>query len=325
MSKPSPEVLKVKEKYEEELLKIKGVVGVGANHSIIIYVEKLTPQLAAWLPRTLEGIPVRVVEVGKVKPLISTYRVEPLYASRVRRYRPVPGGVSIGHVEITAGTLTCTAVDAKTGEKLGLSCNHVIALQWHKMRRGRRGDPVIQPGKADGGRYPDDTVGFLERWVDVKERGNLVDAAVFTPSTPETLSDSIAELGRADRVVEPEVGMKVVKSGRTTGVSYSAIFDTCATIKVEGWGEAIFQDQVVVKPAFSAPGDSGSPVLEAGSSRFVGMVFAGSTEVTIVNKAQHIERLLGIEVVPPLPHMPRLSVALAAAAAAAAAAPGRKR
>jgi len=61
----SEEAKKVKEKYETQILKIKGVVGVGCNHSIIVYVEKLTPQLAQFLPKTLEGTPVKVVEVGE--------------------------------------------------------------------------------------------------------------------------------------------------------------------------------------------------------------------------------------------------------------------
>lgn len=64
------EAKKVKERYESYLLGIKGVTGVGVSNSVInIYVEKLTPQLAAFLPKTLEGIPVRIIQTGVVRPL----------------------------------------------------------------------------------------------------------------------------------------------------------------------------------------------------------------------------------------------------------------
>ena len=110
------DLLKVKEKYESNLMRIKGVTGVDLNSSIIIYVEKLTPQLAQFIPRTLEGVPTRVIETGKI-PLLSLPIVSAIYASRTERVRPAPGGCSIGHPEIGAGTLGCRARDRTTRKK----------------------------------------------------------------------------------------------------------------------------------------------------------------------------------------------------------------
>src|SRR3989449_10313618 len=69
-----------------------------------------------------------------------------LFRSRTRRIRPAPGGVSIGHIQITAGTLGVLA--RPNGRPVILSNNHVLANQ----NAGRVGDPILQPGPADGGR-----------------------------------------------------------------------------------------------------------------------------------------------------------------------------
>ncbi|HVN66615.1 MAG TPA: hypothetical protein VMT31_08390 [Methanomicrobiales archaeon] len=51
----------------------------------------------AVIPRTAGGIPTGVVETGVVRA----------FQARTARWRPAPGGVSIGHRGITAGTLGC--------------------------------------------------------------------------------------------------------------------------------------------------------------------------------------------------------------------------
>jgi len=56
------ELLQIKERREAELLKIKGVVGVGIrNRRIVIYVEEATPEVLAAVPTSIEDIPVMVV------------------------------------------------------------------------------------------------------------------------------------------------------------------------------------------------------------------------------------------------------------------------
>jgi len=295
------EVLRVKEKYEQNLLKIKGVTGIGVNGSVIIYVEKLTPELAAFLPKELDGIPVRIIETGKIIPLALMQPIpvaHAIYADRTKRYRPAPGGVSCGHPEITAGTLSCRARDVRTGEILGLSNNHVIALDWGNLHVGKKGDSTLQPGPSDGGRDPTDKIGELERWVPVKlEEDNIIDAAAFFS---DMLAEEVLEVGKPDRLAEPYPGMKVVKSGRTSGVTYGQILDVNATVKVSGWGVCTFKDQITVTPAILKPGDSGSWVGETDTYRTVGLGFAGSPVISVVCKGAHVERLLGVEIIPPL-------------------------
>jgi len=93
--------------------------------------------------------------------------------------------------------------------------------------------------------------------------------------------------------------MKVVKSGRSSGVTSGIVFDCHATVKVYGypWEEeyAIFEDQIVIKPAMAAPGDSGSCLLEE-ANRLVGLIFAGSDTFAVANKASHVVELLNLDI-----------------------------
>jgi len=303
------EVVRVKEKYEEYLLKLEGVTGVGVNGSIRIYVERLTPQLARMLPKELDGVPVRIIETGKIVPMgINAVAVaHAIYADRTKRYRPAPGGVSIGHPEITAGTLTGRAIDKKDGNIVGLSNNHVIALDWGTLHVGKEGDSTLQPGPFDGGKDPDDKIGELKRWIPVKlDEPNEVDAAVFDSNE---LADHVQEIGKPAESVEPYIGMKVVKSGRTSGLTYGTITDVNAAVKVEGWGSCIFKNQIVIEPAIISPGDSGSWIGGVDSWRTVGVAFAGSQRLSIANIALIVERKLNIEIIPPTPYLPLSAVA----------------
>jgi hypothetical protein len=64
----------VQEEHQRRLLAIPGVVGMGQGLSegkpcFRIYVAKLTPELSAKIPKTIEGYPVVVIESGKIKAL----------------------------------------------------------------------------------------------------------------------------------------------------------------------------------------------------------------------------------------------------------------
>lgn len=92
------------------------------------------------------------------------------------------------------------------------------------------------------------------------------------------------------------VGDSVRKSGRTTGVTTSTVYDTDATVKVwytsSKW--AIFYDQILVYQPFIESGDSGSLVDKGGA--FVGLAFAGSSSTAVVCKAKYIISGLGITI-----------------------------
>ncbi|KAA3663481.1 MAG: hypothetical protein DWQ10_00075 [Calditrichaeota bacterium] len=82
-----------------------------------------------------------------------------------RKFRPAPGGVSIGHVSITAGTLGCLV--EKNGQQYILSNNHVLA----NSNDASIGDNIIQPGAADGGSFPEDRIAELSEFVPIQFQG----------------------------------------------------------------------------------------------------------------------------------------------------------
>lgn len=69
----------VRQRHQDELLRVPGVVGTGIAETmdqtggrtlcIRIYVERITDKLQARLPKTLDGIPTTVVEVGRPRLL----------------------------------------------------------------------------------------------------------------------------------------------------------------------------------------------------------------------------------------------------------------
>ena len=295
------EVLKLKEKYEEYLRGIKGVTGVGLNSSIIVYVERVTPEIRQVIPKQLEGVPVRIKETGVIR-FVSVVPMTATYADRTKRFRPCPGGVSVGHPSVGTGTLTCRVRDKKTSKIIGgLTNNHVAVFDMEPICIGKKGDSILQPGVYDGGKVPDDKIGELLKWVPIKIfEPNYVDAAVFESVE---LRKDVLDVGTPSNTVEPIVGMKVLKSGRTSGINYGTITDVNATMGVKVNEEEIFvfKNQIVIEPGLLLPGDSGSWVGEVDTFNTVGLGFAGSDTLCVANRALTVEDLLDIEIIPPVP------------------------
>ena len=282
-------VEEVLSKYRDQILRLKGVTGVGrGNQHIIVFVEKKTPEVEAFIPRLLEGVPVKVVETGKVRLLSFT-----------GRYRPVPGGVSVGHYKVTAGTLGCWV--EKNGELFGLSNNHVLALRWGEKQIGEVGDPILQPAPYDGGTL-EDKIGELVEWVSVElKKENEVDAALFKPFKG-VVEEKILEIGTYAEPAMVSPNQSVKKVGRTSELTHGKIISDSAQIQIEGFGKAVFVNQIVAT-SFSLPGDSGSLVLDE-NNRVVGLVFAGSEKVTVINPVDALIREFGLKfvAVPKVPY-----------------------
>ena len=271
-----------------KLLESKGVSGISdPENALRVYVEKEAD--LANLPSEIEGMSVIGVVSGKFNAL-----------QRTGRWRPTLGGISIGHKNISAGTLGCLALDKTTGKTVILSNNHILA----NSNQGNIGDEILQPGPYDGGTLADQ-VATLARFVNIKQPPytNLVDCAIAAPLSDDLVSDEILEIGKIAGIGTVGTNIAVKKSGRTSGLAQGSVFDTEATIKVYGYPfpdeYAIFDDQIITT-AIGAPGDSGSVVLTA-DNRIVGLLFAGSDTLTAVNKIQNVADLLNIGfVVPPV-------------------------
>jgi len=270
-------------------------VGVGVrNQKIVLYVE--TVEAARHAPLSVDGIPVMVRVTGRIYALaVAPLSVQALTAPRTDRWRPAPGGVSVGHYRVTAGTLGVLVTDAVDGERVVLSNNHVLAnSSTDRVERAEAGDSIYQPGRYDGGVEADRIAG-LKRYVSIREwEENRVDCAVASPDRQVDVSDDILEVGRVFGWMDPQLGMAVSKSGRTTGLTSSRVVDVNATVKVDyGPFTATFSDQAVVDSpnrSFGDSGDSGSVVFTqfAGLPVAVGLLFAGSSETIVANKWRNV-------------------------------------
>jgi len=329
------EVLNAKNFGKEELLERPNVVGVAVGKkvtdgettddlSVVVLVEKkLTPNALTELdlvPQSVLGVPTDVVEVGKLEALVD----------RKARHRPAPGGVSIGHFAITAGTLGAVVLDAITGERVILSNNHVLANSNDAMI----GDTIIQPGYYDGGRTSTDTIGYLLRFKEIdfgeepadcpiaegsakvlnsvakfvgsKHRlsaariqagaVNYVDAALAQPINDGAISNEILDIGVIDGTVSPYIGMFIRKSGRTTGYTHGSVLMLHGTVNVSYGGDrmARFEEQIIAG-AMSAGGDSGSLGVAEEENKAFGLLYAGSSQATIFNPIDKVIEALTIK------------------------------
>jgi hypothetical protein len=298
-----PEAVEV---LSQRFLMQEGVAGVSyreSNARLVVYVED--EDTAARVPETLLGYPVEVRVVGRIYTLSLPPGKEGrtlagVLGLKTARWRPVPGGVSVGSVLITAGTMSSRVYEVGTGRRLMLSNRHVF---W-----GPRGTKVVQPGVYDGGRDPEDVVGYVYRYVDIKPPPdtNLVDAALAEPVSDEVLSDEVLDVGVITDIEEAREGATVCKSGRTTCYACNRVVDTHATVKVYGYPGmlyAIFEDQILTE-FLGAPGDSGSICVNPQTKRAVGLLFAGSNVITVLNKVTNVCRLLNVAFRPTAVQLP---------------------
>lgn len=265
--------------------------------------EELLSQLAQSAgTRALASAPVQQVPVG----VIDAY-------SHRARHRPAPGGVSVGHVNITAGTLGSRSIGVTApwnNRHLVLSNNHVLA----NSNAGRVGDSIVQPGPTDGGRHPGDQIAVLARWVPINFGGaaNLVDAAIgwawherirgeqyyLSGSTP-------AYYRTGTNPLPASLGLIVGKSGRTTGLTQGRVTQIGVSVNVNygGGRVALFRNQIAIQSVnanpFSAGGDSGSLIWHwATGVRPVGLLFAGGGGVTFANPISAVLSALDIRLLP---------------------------
>lgn len=214
--------------------------------------------------------------------------------------RPVPAGVSIGHPQITAGTLGYLAQD---GKKLFiLSNNHVLA----DSNKAKAGDPILQPGPYDGGKEEGRfQIGTLTRFVPIQfgqqNLPNEVDAAL-AETEEKAVRAEICSIGKVTGIAQARRGLLVQKHGRTTGRTFGVTAGIHAKIWVDYDGRAaLFSGQLRIEGgqvSFSAGGDSGSLIMDM-KGRAVGLLFAGSDveNITFANPIRPVLQALEVRIV----------------------------
>ena len=202
---------------------------------------------------------------------------------RKKRLDPISPGVSIAHIEVTAGTAGAVVYDARTGAPYVLSNWHVL-----QGETGKVGDPISQPGSFDDNRVEQNLCGHLVR----SHLGAAGDCAIATIEGRQLVAEILDFKVAVDQIAEPALGDKVMKSGRTTAVTHGVVARVHVTTRIDYGGAVGSQDiggfEIQPDPdnldrdgEISMGGDSGAAWMkvERGkpTSTMLGLHFAGET------------------------------------------------
>lgn len=241
----------------------------------------LTAPEIADLPAEIEGVSIVYHYEGTIKPLTTQY------------YNPVIGGVSIGAIDITAGTNGGIVWD-KRQKPYMLTNEHIVSDMYnsdpnHPPDRHK----IVQPGIFDGGT---ELVGHLKKVGGMKDaalngKPCEIDAALIDPAR-DIDDKKYYDLGGVDPQdsIEAQPGEEVVKVGRTTGVTHGIVHAVDVSVNIWGheWAEYILMEGVIHADPFLEAGDSGSRVWRAETMEPAGLAFAGSERSSFVIPAQTI-------------------------------------
>lgn len=133
---------------------------------------------------------------------------------RKTRINPIEPGISVANKKVSAGTIGCIVYDQKNGTPYILS-------NWHVLQgpNGNIGDEIVQPGPFDDNRVNLNRLGKLVR----SHLGAAGDCAIASIED-RTIKKEIMDLEvLIEQIGEPDLGDKVMKSGRTTKVTHGVV------------------------------------------------------------------------------------------------------
>jgi hypothetical protein len=204
------------------------------------------------------------------------------------------------------GTLGCLVKD-NSGHYYILSNKHVIA------ENANIGDPIVQPSLIDNAcQIGNNTVAHLTAWAPLSTNGtNAIDAAIAEIVEGQVRKDGyIDSVGLiSNQVVQPTIGLKVLKVGRTTGLTRGEIVgigEVTVTYNTSCGSnstyDALFSQQIVIKSssnkAFASNGDSGSLILsDTDTPAPVGLLFSGGQDYTYANPINKVLKYFNVSIV----------------------------
>jgi hypothetical protein len=302
--------LAAQEHHTDALLQVPGVVGTAVvllpdgHPGVQVLLER--PGVAG-VPPVLDGVPVTSRVIGRLMA----------FSDPTKRQRPAPAGFSVGHPDITAGTIGARVRDA-LGRVYILSNNHVLA----NSNDATLGDAEYQPGPFDGGTSGDQiaTLTDFQTISFSSNATNTIDAAIARSSTDLLDNATPADEGygmpnatiygdaNGDGLFDDRnvlLGLDVQKYGRTTRLTHGQITGVNATVLIcyeviefTCIKVARYVDQLIISPAgFSNGGDSGSLIVtDDGNLNPVALLFAGSSSVTIGNRIDLVLNRFGVAI-----------------------------
>lgn len=249
------------------------------------------------LPEAIDGIPTDIIETP---PAFFTATLPVCTTKRKQRQRPMVGGISIAHQDVTAGTIAYFCRSVRAGDDPAkiyvLSNNHVLA----DVNNAQIGDDIFQPGPLDGGTPAANKAARLHRFAAINLGGqvsNRVDAAIGELLSGVSIKRRVCKIGKITGVGQAVEDMLVRKHGRTSGYTEGIVTDESidALVGMDHNNPNIVArftnqmriERIVPHPAFGLGGDSGSLVVKKATREAVGLYFAGPTS-GIYGLANHI-------------------------------------
>lgn len=304
----------------EHILDDSGVVGVEydtLDDTVRVFVEmkkdESVVQTEKLIRNRIQHSKTDVLEVGVITPEIIMDDSIEAQGNRKTEHDPIVAGVSECNAKTTAATAGPIArVKGDEGKwregppsTVRLSNNHVYA----RSDKASFNEPILQPSPMDGG-TPEDDSGKLVGKVPVDD-GTTVDVAARTARPGEdSLKPHELDEPYGKSVYEGDYadfkGKLLTKTGRTTGVTTAEVIATDATVSVKyPEGQVTLKKQILTN-TMSKGGDSGSPVFvdekeQKYTGDIAGLLFAGSSKVTVLNRITQVEKELGVSVLPVKP------------------------
>lgn len=265
-------------------------------------------------PRSVAGVPVSYTDAPRdVEPLLRAVAAGPASPAEtstipeVQAHRPLVVGVQVQNydADVRAGrtgsglfTIGSLGAFVRCADgSIGIVSNgHVLGGE----NNGRPGhDRIFQPGSATDD--PAQLIAVLQAFTPLRPSPpgaspadgtaelNRVDAAVArlaegVPFTPGYLP--LRRLPAPTAIAPPQLGERVFKVGRTTGLTYGVITEISTTVEVRyDFGRRWFSGSIVIEgedgALFSDRGDSGAllvrvPIRGQADGTAVGMLYAGN-------------------------------------------------
>lgn len=218
------------------------------------------------VPDSVNGIVTDVIPVGELK----------LHS------RPAAFGEAISHIRGDAGSIGCVVTIEGRDDWFLLSASHVLA-----PRGARIGDKIVEPPAPNLATTP---IAVLTRFRKLESAGvaNPFDAALARVLSKEDIELRIPELGapRAD-AMDAFLNQTVRKYGAGTRTTVGVVTSLTAEAPFPFLGrQYLFSDVIEVTGdggPFSAGADSGALVVDATSSRPVGLVIGGDSERSYIS------------------------------------------
>ncbi len=185
------------------------------------------------------------------------------------RYRPIIGGIQLYLTQNSSAWLGTLGIFVKSNNVSDKNL-YILSNQHVLVEKGLAVcQPLIGAGNIIG------TVTFADNFPDT-------DAALALINDPNDVStntiENIGTVNETKNLTVDDLRKRVIKRGRTTILTEGTIESINSTVYITGRGEV--KDCVIVRAddakVFSAPGDSGSPVILKDETKLVGLHFAGN-------------------------------------------------